>query len=223
MSQMPKPTFFNLADEKRERVTRAAIAEFAANEFAGANLDRIAAAAAVPKGSLYHYFDDKEDCYRYAVSSGIARAAALFERSLSRRPPRDCFDLFRRSLLFVLDLRRVDGDLALLYARAGFVAETAATEVAFPILSELAGSFHQRLVSWGMADGLIDPSIDRRAAGFLIDALSTRFHSKILLGDPQYGLSEASRRRLNAFARSLCDLLRKALATEPSGRRSMNR
>jgi AcrR family transcriptional regulator len=223
MSHMAKPTFFNLAEDKRERVTRAAIAEFAANDYAGANLDRIAAAAAIPKGSLYHYFDDKDDCYRYAVSSGITRAAALFEHSLTRRPPRDCFDLFHRSLLFVLDLRRIDGDLALLYARAGFVAERAATEAAFPMLFELAGSFHQRLLSWGIAERLIDAAIDRRAAGFLIDALSTRFHSKILLGDPQYGLSKASRRRLTTFARSLGDLLRKALATEPSRQRSTAR
>jgi AcrR family transcriptional regulator len=216
---MPKETFFNLAAEKNERVTRAAIAEFAAHDYVSANLDRISAASAVPKGSLYQYFDDKEDCYRYAVSSGIARAAAHFEESLRRRRPRDCFELFRRSLVFVVDLRQTDADLALLYARAGFIAEKRATEVAFPMLFDLAGSFHQRLLTWGIADGLIDPAVDRKAAAFLIDAISTRFHSKLLLGDPQYGLSGAGRRRLLTFAQSLSDLLRKALATEPLERR----
>jgi AcrR family transcriptional regulator len=207
---MPRETFRNLPDEKRERVTRAAIAEFASHDYADANLDRIAGAASVPKGSLYQYFHDKEDCYRYTVATALERAAALFERSLARRRPRDCFDLFRRSLLFVADLRESERDLALIYARAGFLSDPSGA--ALPKILELAGTFHERFLAWGIADGLIDPSVDPEAAAFLIDALSTRFHSRLLVGDPQHGLRAAHRRRINHFARNLTELLRKALA-----------
>jgi AcrR family transcriptional regulator len=213
---MPKPTFDNLNDEKRERVTRAAIAEFARHDYPEANLDRIAGAASVPKGSLYQYFHDKEDCYDFVVRTGVERAAALFERSLDRRPPRDCFELFRRSLLFVLELRESERDLALLSARAGFFNERAAAAVSLPMIFQLAGTFDARLLDWGISEGLIDPEIDRRAASFLIDALSTRFHSKLLLGDPQHDLSSASRRTLDVFATRLTDLLRKALGLATS-------
>jgi AcrR family transcriptional regulator len=209
---MPRDTFHNLPDEKRERVIRAAIAEFASHDYADANLDRISGAASVPKGSLYQYFHDKDDCYRYTVATALERAAALFELSLSRRRPRDCFDLFRRSLLFVADLRDSERDLALIYARAGFLSEQGPAGAALPKILELAGTFHERFLAWGIADGLIDSSVDPEAAAFLVDALSTRFHSRLLLGDPQHGLRAANRRRINPFARNLTELLRKALA-----------
>lgn len=215
-SVMPRQTFLNLAGEKRERINRAAIAEFAVRDYPEANLDRVAAAAGVPKGSLYQYFDDKEDCYRHAVRTGVARAAALFEESLRRRPPRDCFDLFRRALVFVVELRDREQDLALLYARAGFVTDHAPAEVSLPMMFEIAEVFHARLLDWGIAERRIDPSIDRKAAGFLIDALSTRFHSKLLLGDSQYGLAVASRRTLSRFASRLTELLRRSLEPPPT-------
>jgi AcrR family transcriptional regulator len=213
---MPKQTFLNLPDAKRERINKAAIAEFAVRDYPEASLDRIAAAAEVPKGSLYQYFDDKEDCYRHAVRTGVDRAAALFEESLRRRSPRDCWDLFRRALLFVVELRDHERELALLYARAGFVTDHAPAEISLPMMFELAGAFHARLLDWGIAEGRIDPSLDRKAAGFLIDALSTRFHSKLLLGDPQYGLAIASRRTLTGFASRLTELLRRSLEPPPT-------
>jgi AcrR family transcriptional regulator len=217
---MPKQTFLNLSVEKRERINRAAIAEFAVRDYSEANLDRVAASAGVPKGSLYQYFDDKEDCYRHAVRTGVERAAALFEESLRRRRPRDCYDLFRRALVFVVELRDRERELALLYARAGFVTDHPPAEVSLPMMFELADAFHARLLDWGIAEGRIDPFIDRKAAGFLIDALSTRFHSKLLLGDAQYGLAIASRRTLTRFANRLTELLRRSF--EPPTRKKRN-
>jgi AcrR family transcriptional regulator len=212
MSHMPRSTFFQLPEDKRERVLRAAITEFAGHGYLEASLDRIAEAASVSKGSLYQYFHHKEDCYAHAVRTGIERAAALFEESLERDPPRDCFDLFARALLFVVDLRESQRDLALLYVRAGFLTGNAPARASLPLLYELAGSFNERVLSWGIAAGGIDPGVDRRAAGFLMDALSTRFHAKTLIEDAQYGLSTASRRELFLLARRLTQMLRHALS-----------
>lgn len=209
---MPRETFHNLVDEKRERVTRAAIAEFAAHDYPGANLDRIAGAASVPKGSLYHYFHDKEDCYRYAVVTALERAGALFERSLARRPPRDCFDLFRRALLFPAELRESDRDLAVIYVRAGFPTDHAPADAALPKIFELAHAFHERFLAWGVAERLIDPSISPEVAAFVVDAISTRFHSKLVLAGLDGASGRARRRRITAFANQLTELLRKALA-----------
>jgi AcrR family transcriptional regulator len=209
---MPRPTFHQLPAEKRERVQAAAIAEFAEHDYTEANLDRIAEAASVSKGSLYQYFRDKEECFAFSVRIAIERAAALFEASLERDPPGDCFELFERALLFVLELRDGQRPLALLYVRAGFVTGSAPSGLALPMLHELAGAFHERLLDWGIAAGAIDAGIDRPAAGFLVDALATRFHAKVLIADPQYGLSSARPTELARFAGHLTQLLRRALS-----------
>jgi AcrR family transcriptional regulator len=51
-------------DAARARILDAAKTEFAAHGYAGARVDRIAAAAHVNKRMLYHYFGAKRDLYR---------------------------------------------------------------------------------------------------------------------------------------------------------------
>ena len=67
----------------RERVFAAAAAEFAARGFAGANIDRIAAAARLNKAMIYYHFASKADLYAEilrdmfgAVDARVQQAAA---------------------------------------------------------------------------------------------------------------------------------------------------
>lgn len=66
---MPKPTFFNLPEEKRQTVLDAALDEFAAHGYAASNMNRIVEAAGIAKGSFYQYFDDKKDLYFHVIET----------------------------------------------------------------------------------------------------------------------------------------------------------
>src|SRR5437868_9873186 len=70
---MPKPTFFRLPRERRERLVGEAIAEFAERSFAEASLSQIARRARIPKGSFYQYFEDKLDLYRWLLTDEVPR------------------------------------------------------------------------------------------------------------------------------------------------------
>ena len=65
---MPKQTFFNLPDDKRQRILDVVIDEFADNDYANVSISRIVARAGIAKGSFYQYFEDKEDLSGYLVS-----------------------------------------------------------------------------------------------------------------------------------------------------------
>lgn len=60
---MVHSTFFNLADEKRERILRCAVSEFCSRSYEKTSINRIIENAAIPKGSFYQYFDNKDDLY----------------------------------------------------------------------------------------------------------------------------------------------------------------
>lgn len=60
---MPNARFFKLPLAQRERLLAAALDEFTAHGFARASLNRIIEAAQISKGSLYYYFEGKEDLY----------------------------------------------------------------------------------------------------------------------------------------------------------------
>ncbi|MDR1765919.1 MAG: TetR/AcrR family transcriptional regulator [Lachnospiraceae bacterium] len=62
---MPTQTFYNLPEEKQSRIVAAAIDEFGRCNVTHANLSNIVSAAGIARGSIYKYFDSKEDMYIY--------------------------------------------------------------------------------------------------------------------------------------------------------------
>lgn len=64
---MPTSTFFRLPDEKRARLIEAGWAEMTRVRFTELSISRIIAAAHIPRGSFYQYFDGKEDLIRYLL------------------------------------------------------------------------------------------------------------------------------------------------------------
>jgi AcrR family transcriptional regulator len=65
--------FDNLDPERREAMLAAAADEFAERGYAGASLSRIIDAAGISKGSLYYYFNDKEDLFATTVKVAMRR------------------------------------------------------------------------------------------------------------------------------------------------------
>ena len=62
---MPKSTFFNLSEEKRQRIINATIDEFIENSYENVTISNIAKRSSIPVGSFYQYFYDKDDLYLY--------------------------------------------------------------------------------------------------------------------------------------------------------------
>lgn len=62
-----------LKDEKRQQISATAARLFATRPFHKVRLDDVAAAARVGKGTLYCYFDSKEDLYLSLIQDGMRR------------------------------------------------------------------------------------------------------------------------------------------------------
>lgn len=72
-----KSTFDNIPPEKRRRILDVATEEFANRGFEGTNINVIAKKAQVSVGSLYKYFDTKQDLYLTTVRVGIDKLKAI--------------------------------------------------------------------------------------------------------------------------------------------------
>lgn len=83
---MPKQTFLELDNEKRERIIRTAIKEFAAYGYAGSSTNRIVKESGISKGSLFKYFESKEDMYFYLIDTVALQMANDMAKDLSRLP-----------------------------------------------------------------------------------------------------------------------------------------
>jgi len=66
-----RPRFAKLPAEQQQAIVRAARDEFAGRGFHDASLNRVIEAAGISKGSMYYYFDGKEDLYAYIVQTDL--------------------------------------------------------------------------------------------------------------------------------------------------------
>jgi TetR/AcrR family transcriptional regulator len=99
---MPTTTFLNLPEEKRRRIFDAAVLEFSRFAFAEASINRVVKEAAIPRGSFYQYFSDKEDLYLYMMER---IAEEKFEVFFENAPHPDA-DFFETASVAVPDILR---------------------------------------------------------------------------------------------------------------------
>ena len=64
---MPKQTFFNLPEEKKQILIAAAEIEFSKVPLMKASVANIIKIAGIPRGSFYQYFENIEDLYMYLL------------------------------------------------------------------------------------------------------------------------------------------------------------
>lgn len=64
---MPKPTFFRLDEEKKNKIIDAGIHEFSSVPLHEASISNIIKEADIPRGSFYQYFSGKEDFFYYVL------------------------------------------------------------------------------------------------------------------------------------------------------------
>ena len=87
---MPTKVFTELDDAKKQRVIDAALNEFAANRFDNASTNTIVKNAGISKGSLFKYFENKEDLYFYLIDTVSAKMTAEMADAVAALPEDVC-------------------------------------------------------------------------------------------------------------------------------------
>lgn len=84
---MPKRRFDKLDPEVRGRILQAAALEFGTHGYADASLNRIVEQAGISKGSMYYYFEDKEDLFGMVLQDLEERSQDLVKLPLDALTP----------------------------------------------------------------------------------------------------------------------------------------
>lgn len=95
---MPKDTFFNLPEAKREHIIDIALEEFATNTYKSASLTRIVERAGIAKGSMYQYFENKKDLYLYIIKLAADIKLNTITNSINLSSD-DFFELYKELIL----------------------------------------------------------------------------------------------------------------------------
>jgi AcrR family transcriptional regulator len=102
---MPKETFFNLSEQKRNDFINETLLEFSKYNFETASINRIIQNLGIARGSVYQYFDDKLDLWLY-IKDYAENVKMEYIKSVKRDNFPSFWDYYRE--LFV---RGVDFDI----------------------------------------------------------------------------------------------------------------
>jgi TetR/AcrR family transcriptional regulator len=202
---MPKPTFLNLPDEKRNRIVELALDEFSTHPYRQASLSRIVARAGIAKGSMYQYFENKLDLYQWLVTEEVERRREEWLRQMSSRPENraeigveiDAEPELDAGLLATLERMVLTGvGFTLAHPRLARLAASAMEPTADEELRELHETLRREQI-----DRLVDRiraaqaageirRIDARSLAHFIDALVVRGTTNAVLDRLGLGIHE---------------------------------
>lgn len=178
---MPKETFFNLPEEKRQRLLDLAIEEFAARDYRHASISQIVARAGIAKGSFYQYFEDKRDLFLYLLDVAVNQRRLDFLRAAQEREaPAGFFDQLRWMLDGSVQTARAYPLLTRLALRA-YSSELPFADEALDRSMALGRDYLREMVVRGIASGELNPTLNPELATVVIMAAMTEF-TTLLLG-----------------------------------------
>ena len=155
---LPKDTFFNLPNEKRERVIEAALDEFAERSYHDARVTAIADNAGIAKGSFYQYFEDKKDLFKYIIDLTVSKKLEHINRDMMLNKEYSFFQLLRE--LYLSGFRFANEHPRLLSIGMQLQHNQTLYYEIFGEHVEKSYDFYERLLEKGMADNELDPAID---------------------------------------------------------------
>ncbi|PJZ69753.1 AcrR family transcriptional regulator [Leptospira perolatii] len=159
--------FERISEEKQNRILSVAIAEFANKGFNNANTNTIATKAGISVGSLYKYFQTKEEFFLAAVNHGIGQlektlAFVLLEEN-------DLFGKIESILRIIQRHSRENQDIIRLYNEMTSEGNSELIRKLSSELESVSAQFYTQLIAEAKKEKVVSSDINERLFAFCLD------------------------------------------------------
>lgn len=166
---MAKDTFDKIAPEKKQKILAEASLLFAERGFSGTDVGEVAMRAGIAKGSIYNYFDNKDDLYLTVCHAALDYSRTVVWAKIDENAPvsEQLEELFRNGVL----LARQKPQFVALYLN---ITSAGMNRFAKSLSSEVERVSAQRLKQMlrsGIERDEITSKLDVEAAAFTINSL----------------------------------------------------
>lgn len=168
---MPKKTFFNLPDDKRERIIDAAMDEFASRSYHKARVTAIADKADIAKGSFYQYFEDKKDLFKYIMELSANKKLEYINRDmLENKDKYGFFQLLRE--IYLSGIRFARENPRLMAIGNKLLNNKELQREIWGEFKDRSSDFFKQLLEIGIAKGEVDETIDTELVSIFLNGLN---------------------------------------------------
>ncbi|MBP8292010.1 MAG: TetR/AcrR family transcriptional regulator [Caldilineaceae bacterium] len=167
---MSKSTFANLPAAKRQAIIDIAIEEFAAHPYATASVSHIVARAGIAKGSLYQYFENKQDFYPYLLEYAAQMQLALLRELTPPDAGQGFFALLRWQMSASLRVGVAAPHLMQLMRRA-FAGDLPFQAEVERVVGSAGEAHLLQLLQRGIDAGELNPTLDLPLTAFVMQQI----------------------------------------------------
>lgn len=203
---MPKKTFLNLPDDKRNLVISAAVHEFSKNNYNTASINQICKNSNIPKGSFYQYFTDKLDLYVYIMTLAIKEKIRFFSAVTEEFNTLTLLEQFRLLFLKGMEFARKHPLYAALGEQFSNENDESAKSAVIKEGEKLSESLFIQMIENAKKKGEINRSVDSFALSLLLQSLNNAVNKYMLnkFGNVNYEHNEED---INSFVDSLLGII----------------
>jgi AcrR family transcriptional regulator len=172
---MPKETFLRLRDDKQERIMRAAIHEFLENGFDRAKIGDIAQNAKVATGSIYQYFEDKEELFIYCAEWSYK----VLIKKLKEHMNTGDMDIFEYLQEYMAIVKVMEKDQELIGFMQFIAKKPGLTDDSMKAMYNVGATHVKKLIENGQSRGTVRKDIDNDLLIDYYTAIAERFGMRI--------------------------------------------
>ena len=167
---MPKQTFLNLPDEKRKAFLETALDEFANNDYNTASISKIVEKAGIAKGSVYQYFEDKQDLFMYLLDYANKEMMGVIQSTPPPDPDADFFETLRWQMSVAVQAS-VRYPVHSKLARRAYTSPLPFHDVIMEKARKMRQEHFQAMVKRAQGAGHLDPDLDPAVVSFMVQGL----------------------------------------------------
>ena len=149
---------------------KAAVDEFSKYGYEHCNTNRVAAAAGISVGSLFQYFDSKEDLFITTVKYGSAEMKKELNE-LANEEEEDVYNKVEKVLRTVQDHSRRNVNLIRLYNEMTSHGNSGLVLQEVDWLESFTATLYAQLIEKAKAEGVVRPDCDARMFAYLLDSI----------------------------------------------------
>jgi len=167
---MPKQTFLNLPEGKRKAFIEIALDEFANNDYNSASVSKIVEKAGIAKGSLYQYFEDKQDLFMHLLDVSNQEMMGYIQQSAPPDPNAGFFETLRWQMSATVQAS-LKYPIHSKLARRAYSSPLPFRDAVLEKAKKVREEHFQGMVAQAQSSGYLDPGLDPAIVSFMIQGL----------------------------------------------------
>lgn len=214
---MPTKTFVGLSKDKQEKIFFAAIKEFAKKGYSLASTNCICREAGISKGSMFQYFETKENLFFFVIRKALAEIIYVYKRNYQLAVDKMSLkEIFIESCMQLIEFYEKYPYHYKLYLRTNYEIDAPNYKEIRRYLARYVSAITHQFIEVGRKRGALRKDVSSELAHFFINNFLGRFVEICFIPgiEPTYNVGMSSTEKRNETLEEIFNFLMQGMGKQ---------